>query len=187
MKSEQESAADAELVAAINDGDSVAFEQLYARYRGWVHQLAFRFTGNHEDAQDVLQETFSYVIRKFPGFELTSSMKTFLFPVVRNLSIAHRKKSKRVLQSEELLDELESTPAQSVESAESRLDDLRSVINALPELQRNVLLMKYVDDMTTKEIADALEVAVGTVKSRLHHALKTLRNSPRAKTFFDEH
>jgi DNA-directed RNA polymerase specialized sigma24 family protein len=63
---------DQELIAAANAGDATAFEVLYFRYRDWVVGLAFRFTGDRDLALDVLQETFLYFLRKFPGFNLTS-------------------------------------------------------------------------------------------------------------------
>src|SRR3989442_9416068 len=86
---------DEELIAAINDGDSDAFEVLYYRHRDWVVSLAYRFTGDRELALDVLQETFIYFVKKFPGFRLTAQLKTFLYPAIRNLSIAARRKAER--------------------------------------------------------------------------------------------
>src|SRR3954469_9659369 len=93
---------DAELVRALNAGEASAFDALYFRYRDWVVRLARRFTGNDDDALDVLQETFSYVFRKFPGFVLTASMTTFLYPVVKNLSIAARRKRTRMASTDAL-------------------------------------------------------------------------------------
>src|SRR5436189_2340957 len=95
-----DSRSDQELIAAVNDGDSNAFEALYYRYRDWVVSLAYRFTGDRELTLDVLQETFLYFVKKFPGFELTAQLKTFLYPAVRNLSIAARRKADR-FQSDE--------------------------------------------------------------------------------------
>src|SRR5205823_804743 len=83
---------DAALVDALNRGDASAFDALYYRHRDWVVRLARRFTGSDDEALDVLQETFAYLFRKFPGFMLTAKMTTFLYPVVRNLSIAARRK-----------------------------------------------------------------------------------------------
>src|SRR5205823_10785951 len=83
---------DQELIADINAGDAAAFDALYYRYRDRALRLAVRFTGDHDDALDVLQETFAYLFRKFPGFVLTAQMTTFLYPVVRNLSLAARRK-----------------------------------------------------------------------------------------------
>ena len=82
---------DPELIAAINGGDTAAFEALYRRYRDWVVHLAARLTGDDHLALDVLQETFLYVVKKFPGFRLTAQFKSFLYPAVRNLSIAARR------------------------------------------------------------------------------------------------
>ena len=79
---------DQELIASLNRGNDAAFDALYYRYRDWVVRLAHRFTGNADDALDVMQETFAYVAGKFPGFELTCAMTSFLYPAVRNLSIA---------------------------------------------------------------------------------------------------
>src|SRR5205807_2014660 len=91
------------LVAAANHGDERAFVSLYHRYRDWALRLARRFTGNDDDALDVLQETFTYFFRKFPGFHLTAAMTTFLYPVVRNLSLAARRKRGRMVSDDELL------------------------------------------------------------------------------------
>jgi RNA polymerase sigma-70 factor (ECF subfamily) len=95
-----DSRSDQELIAALNDGDSHAFEAWYYRYRDWVVSLAYRFTSDRDLALDVLQETFLYFVRKFPGFRLTAQLKTFLYPAVRNLSIAARRKANR-FQSDE--------------------------------------------------------------------------------------
>lgn len=175
-----ESESDQDLVDAINQGDMASFEKLYDRYRDWVYQFAYRSTNSHADAQDVLQETFSYLVRKFPDFELRSSMKTFLFPAVRNYSIAARDKRKRSVQDDAALAALETTENSCLEHA-----DLVGLVESLPEPQRQVLLMRFVDEMSMVEIAATLDIPSGTVKSRLHHAIKTLRDSPRAKAFFE--
>src|SRR5579859_1936900 len=106
-----ETRTDLELIAAINCGDTSAFEALYLRYRDWVTVLAYRFTEDNDLALDVLQETFLYFLKKFPGFVLTAQMKTFLYPVVKNLSIAARRKAQRHQSTETELATLEHTPA----------------------------------------------------------------------------
>ena len=100
---------DLELIAAINGGDVAAFESLYLRYRDWVVSLAHRFTGDSDAALDVMQETFLYFLKKFPGFRLTSRLKTFLYPAVRNLSIAARHKAQRYQATEAQLETIENT------------------------------------------------------------------------------
>ena len=144
---------DEALVDAANEGDLGAFEALYYRYRDWVVRLAYRFTANHEDALDVLQDTFAYLTRKFPGFRLSAKMTTFLYPVVRNLSIAIRRKARRYVRDEDVAQELPAAPA--TEHAASRAE-LAAVLARLPEKQREVLLLRFVDGMTLKEIAAAM-------------------------------
>ena len=174
---------DQELIELANRGDSEAFGTLYHRYRDWVYRLAWRFTGNSQDALDVLQETFTYLLGKFPGFELTAAMTTFLYPVVKHLSFAIRRKNRRFASDDEALGELAAPAAQEAES--SRLE-LVAALGVLPEAQREVLLMRFVDGMSLQEIADALDIPLGTVKSRLHHALRALRDDRRTRDYFLE-
>jgi len=173
---------DLELVAAINGGDAAAFEVLYLRYRDWVVGLASRFTGDEDLAMDVLQETFLYLLKKFPGFALTASFKTFIYPAVKNLAIAARNKARRYQSTEAEMAGVEGTPA-PVES--SSPDDLRQILKRLSEEHREVLLLRFVDGLDLAEIARAMDIPLGTVKSRLHNALGTLRADPRTKQFFE--
>jgi len=148
------------------------------RYRDRVASLAFRFTRHHEDALDVMQETFTYLLRKFPGFLLTSSLMTFFYPAVKNLSIAARRKRQRATGGDQELDNLLAPPDSSAPS------ELAEALSRLSDSHREVVLMRYVDDLTIDEIAAALSIPPGTVKSRLHHALRLLRGDPAARRYF---
>jgi RNA polymerase sigma-70 factor (ECF subfamily) len=181
--SDADARSDRELIAAINGGDAPAFEVLYLRYRDWVVGLAYRLTGDSDAALDVLQETFLYVLRKFPGFRLTAHFKTFLYPAVRNLSIAARRKASRYQATEQTLKALENTPAPM--AAEIPPGDLDMVLAGLPEEQREVILLRFVDGLSLGEIAAAMGIPLGTVKSRLHNALQTLRRDERTRIFFE--
>lgn len=177
-----ETPTDDELIAAINRGDHRSFEMLYRRHRDWVVRLAHRFTGNRHDALDVLQETFLYVLRKFPGFELEARFTTFLYPVVKNTALTLKRRRGRL--------RLDPSPAESaVEVPEGSPADARSelaaVVTCLSEEQREVLLLRYVDDLALEDIAVAVGIPLGTVKSRLHHALARLRDDPRTRRYFD--
>lgn len=166
---------DLQLVDALNKGDRSAFDVLYFRHRDWVMRLAMRFTGNHDDSLDVLQETFSYLVRKFPGFVLTAALTTFLYPAVKNFSIAARRKRQRVVNDNQ--DVLSLIPDAATQESTNR-DEMTQTLSALTESHREILLMRFIDDMTQPEIATALDVPLGTVKSRLHHALLAIKQSP---------
>jgi len=180
---QSDSRSDRELIAAINDGDANAFEVLYYRYRDWVVNLAWRFTDDRELALDVLQETFLYLVRKFPGFKLTALFKTFLYPAVRHLSIAARRKAARLQSTEAELLAMEA--ALTTQPAIGRNESLASALRALSEPHREVLLLRFVDDLSLAEIAKAMNIPLGTVKSRLHNALAALRHDPRTKEYFE--
>lgn len=168
---------DLQLVEALNLGQAAAFEVLYFRHRDWVMRLAERFTGHHDDALDVLQETFAYFARKFPGFELTAALTTFLYPAVKNFSIAARRKRQRSVNGSDIA--LSLIPESSASESSDR-DEWTRVLASLSDSHREILLMRFVDEMTQPEIASALDVPLGTVKSRLHHAITAVRQSPEA-------
>jgi RNA polymerase sigma-70 factor (ECF subfamily) len=176
---------DETLIEAVNGGDTPAFEALYYRYRDWVVRLAWRFTGHQEDALDVLQETYAYLARKFPGFRLTASMTTFLYPVVKHLSIAIRNKRRRSVNDEDALHAISVADPPGTDAGQASRAELANVMAALPDAQREVVLMRFVDGMTLADIAEALNIPLGTVKSRLHKALATLRHDERTRHYFE--
>lgn len=164
---------DEQLVDAANCGEAAALEALYLRYRAWVMARAARICGA-EDAADVLQDAFIYVFGKFPGFELRARFTTFLYPVVRNLALARLRRRGRVLPLDEAdmaAEHAESVPLLDAEAG------MRDIVDRLPPAQQEAVLLRFVDGLTQAEIAQALGVPVGTVKSRLHHAIANLRRS----------
>lgn len=172
--------ADGELIRRAREGDEQAFNVLYGRYRDWTVRLARRFTGNDHDALDVLQDAFAYLLSRLPGLTLTARMTTFLYPVVKNLSLNLCRKRRRQAAG----DFPDDIPAP--ESPEPSRADLALVLRTLPQAHLEVVLMRFVDDMTLQEIAHALAIPLGTVKSRLSNALATLRNDPRTRRYFLE-
>ncbi|MFO1078990.1 MAG: RNA polymerase sigma factor [Planctomycetota bacterium] len=159
---------DLELVARANRGEVDAFEALYRRYRDWVVALAERYTGNRDDALDVLQDAFAYFFCRFPGFVLTAQLKTFLYPVVRNLALDRVRRRRPEVDVDALADILPAPPV-------SAAGDLGRLLAAMPAAQREVLLLRFADDLSLAQIGEALELPVGTVKSRLHAALSALK------------
>ena len=155
---------DSALIDAVRRGDRQSFETLYRRYRDWVAALAFEFCGHREDALDVLQETFLYLHRRLPTFELRCRFKSFLYPVVKHLALERKRLSRRPL------------PEPRLPAAEP--GTIEHLLAALPEGHREVVRLRFVDDLDLQEIADALDVPLGTVKSRLHTALDVLRRNP---------
>jgi RNA polymerase sigma-70 factor (ECF subfamily) len=177
---------DEELVDVCNVGDAdsaaAAFEALYRRHRDFVLRVARRFTGDRELALDALQDTFAYLLRKFPpagdGLHLKAKLETLLYPVAKNSAITARRKAARLSGAGDA--ELEELPA----APEPQSESLDAALAKLSPERREVLTLRFVDDLSLAEIAAALQVPLGTVKSRLHLAIKDLREDPRTKEFF---
>ncbi|HYD02431.1 MAG TPA: RNA polymerase sigma factor [Phycisphaerales bacterium] len=165
---------DGELLARVRKGDSVAFTALYERHKGWVVAVAYRFCGDRELALDVLQETFAFLLRRAPTLVLQGRLTTYLFPAVRNLSQAARRKKIRI--GAGAAAERSGGPVQDAGggAAEDSDSELQCALASLPEAQRELIYMRYVAGMMPTEIAAALGVPVGTAKSRLFAAVRAV-------------
>lgn len=172
---------DEELIARINRGDVQAFGHLYDRHKLFCLRVARKYTRSESDAQDVVQETFTWFLTRFPGFELTAKLTTYLFPVVRNTALTKRRKGRLEHAAGDAL------PEQQVEPAGQTNDDrsgLERVIASLPDHQREVVLMRFADELSLAQIAGVLGIPVGTVKSRLHLAIAALKGDPATARHF---
>lgn len=174
---------DEALVAAADAGDASAFAALYYRHRDWVVRLAYRVTGDADLSLDVLQDVFAYLLARFPGFRLTAGLRTYLYPFVRHIAIERQRKARRFTAADGEFDRLPAPETRRTDAADT---DLAVVLATLPEGQREVLLLRFVDGMSLHAIAAALALPLGTVKSRLHNALATLREDARTRRFFLE-
>ena len=173
---------DAELVELCNSGNrneaTKAFESLYRRHKDFILRVAIRYVRDTDLAMDVLQETFSYLLMKFPppgpGLNLSAKLTTFLYPVAKNSAITAARKAERYPSSgidpDSLMDESQSPDS-----------DIEILLSDLPAERREVVLLRFVDDMPLQDIAAALNIPIGTVKSRLHLAIRQLRGNPAAK------
>ena len=144
-------------------------------------RVARRFTRDPDLALDALQETFTYLLSKFPpagGVSLTARLPTLLYPVAKNTAISALRKVERHSGVDDAV--LEELPADDL--TRGRADRRRA--RRLSAERREVLPLRFVDDLSLAEIAAALDVPLGTVKSRLHLAIKELRDDPRIKDLF---
>jgi RNA polymerase sigma-70 factor (ECF subfamily) len=164
------------LIAQARDGDEQAFASLYRRHRDWVIRIAWRITGSRDDALDVLQDAFTYLFRKVadPTFALSTTLRGFLYPTVRHLALDRRRRRSDV-DVDDLADVLPAPPDPTTGTAHA----LRTALSTLPPAQREVVVRRFADDLSLQQIAEASGVPLGTVKSRLHHALAAIRRALR--------
>jgi RNA polymerase sigma-70 factor (ECF subfamily) len=146
-------------------------EALYCEHGKAILSYLQRRFSQTQAAEDLLQETFVRALRDVKRLDQLASPRAWLFTIARNLGMT-------ALRKKRLASEL---PAQVSARAESdidpRVDLMRDAIARLPEPQREVLALRLRDDLSYEEIAAVLAIPIGTVRSRMHHAVKRLRES----------
>ena len=171
---------DRELVETCNTGSrraaQDAFGLLYRRHRDYVMRVSLRLCSDRDIAEDTLQETFMYLLRKFPpsgeGLRLAAELRSLLYPVARNLTLTALRQRRRSGHNVELQPDRLPDPR----TVDPQYENLASVMAGLSDRHREVLLLRFVDGMRLNEIAEALRLPPGTVKSRLHAAVRQLRD-----------
>lgn len=179
---------DASLVDLCNGGSpreaSRAFNALYRRHKSFVLRVVMSVLPDNSLALDALQETFTWLLRRFPptgeGLQLTAKMTTLLYPVAKNSAITQWRKANRLAANADVDPDQLPAPLDSGES------DLERVLRELSFERREVVTLRFVHDLSLADIAEALEIPVGTVKSRLNAAVTQLRNSPKIRYFFEK-
>jgi RNA polymerase sigma-70 factor (ECF subfamily) len=163
---------DEDLMAAVASGDEAALAALIDRYATSVHAYLFRHSGNREDADDLLQETWVRVARSARSFDTARRFRSWIDGIATHL--ARDLFRRRITRERALRDLATRSPAASGADPVDRRE-LRERIAELPENMRSVLLLRYYEGMSEAEMAEVLEIPRGTVKSRLHAALCRLR------------
>lgn len=169
-------------IARVLNGDQPAYGQLVERYQRRLLGLLVHACGSHELAEDLAQETFTRAYQKLHLFEGRSSFYTWLCRVAMNL-LANERRRKRIenqsaregFEAVVLSNGVNGTAEQQIEK-----DELRQCVHAaiamLDVERRTVLLLRDFDGLDYEQIAEALEIPIGTVRSRLHRARMELKS-----------
>ena len=169
------------LVARVRNGDLEALGELYERYKTQVYRTALAITHNESMAEDILQDTFLRVYTYANSFDETQPLGPWLYRVTVNLAYSLTNRAKRcVFFFQNALERIKSptqqNPEQVTEKRERR-QMLRQAIDALPEPQRVVVILYYLEELSINEIAYAVGIPEGTIKSRLYYAREKLRET----------
>ena len=165
-------------------GDAEAFGELVRRWERRIFALTYGMLGREEDARDATQETFLAAFRNLRGFRGEAKVSSWLHRIAVNQCITRQRRAR--VRSESALDDEQETNAGSftmplsqspAHVAEGRQETaaVRRAINSLPVELRQVVVMKEFEELTFREIADALDLPLSTIKSRLYTALKQLQ------------
>jgi RNA polymerase sigma-70 factor (ECF subfamily) len=184
----QLSASDRMLISRSQSGDTGAFNELIKLYEKAVFNFAYRLTSDYDDANDVAQDAFIRAFNAIHSFRGDSSFTTWLFRITTNVFLDERKK--RRAHPAQSLDEYvtvgENSVAKQVEdhapgpeaiaTDKERTLAINRAIQKLPEYQRAMVVMYHLEQKAYEEIAEILEIPIGTVKSRLNRARLALKD-----------
>lgn len=170
-------------------GEPAAFEKAVRENAGGMLAAARRITGNEEDAADCVQEAFSAAFRKIAEFEGRSSLRTWLHRVVINQALMKLRKRRR--RPEESIDGLApkfdengfligpvriaDETAEEMLSKKETAETVRRAIDKLPETYRIILVLRDIEELSTAQAAERLEIDEGAVRTRLHRARTALK------------
>ncbi len=179
---------DLDLVARCQRGDAAAFDTLVTRYRGKIYAMIYNMVRNEQDAWDLAQDAFLKAWKSMAKFRGQAAFFTWLYRIAMNVTIDWVRK-KRVAGEAEFDDAVppgdiepgaptaprpELLPARQLENAEIRARIDEAITRLTPE-HRAVILLREMDGLEYQEIADTLEISIGTVMSRLFYARKKLQ------------
>jgi RNA polymerase sigma-70 factor (ECF subfamily) len=172
---------DGVLVARVRDGDIDALGELYERYKTKVYRTATAITHDERMAEDILQEVFLRVNRYADSFDQTQPFEPWIYRITVNLSYSWTNKAKRWVNFfqnaiERLRASSKRDPERVTESREQR-ELLKRAIDTLPDSHRVVIILYYLEGLSVNEVAYALGVPGGTVKSRLYYAREKLKEA----------
>lgn len=153
-------------------GDRQALVDLYDRYKSRIFAFCLTIVGNREDAEDATHDAFRYVFAKLGTYAARGKFAPYLFRVARSFCVDLLRRRARQASLPEEFDVAE-LPEERFETDEK--DGLRSALEALPELYREVVLLRVTNGLSVEEVSRIVGVPEGTVKSRLHHAIRALR------------
>ena len=168
------------LISRARGGDREAFGALVEQYRDNVYRLAYRMCGNAYDADEAAQEAFVAAWRALPNFRGDAKFSTWLYRLTTNAAIDVMRREKRhqtVGDGEmiEVADDADS-PQETVERTEQQ-EAVQKALATLSEEYREVLLLRYMEELDYAEIAEVLQLPSGTVKSRINRAKAALKTA----------
>lgn len=168
---------DNQLIEACRRGESVAFRELFERYKDKVYSIALRYSGDAQTAEDIAQDTFVKLFAAIGGFRGDSSFDSWLYRMVVNSCFDHKRRTRRFLPLiAGVFDLLRAPGATALEDVmrEEMSGCVRTVVDGLPPEQRMVIVLRYTQGLSYEEIGEAMGCSPGTVASRLNRVHKVL-------------
>jgi RNA polymerase sigma-70 factor (ECF subfamily) len=174
-KTGPEAATDELLMRRVARNDLDAMAELMQRHGQAALNVAYRFTGDRAESEDIVQEAFLRLLSRAGHYRPSASLRTFLFGIIHNLCIDFYRRKRPVLaESLPRVADADEGPRASLESAE-RQGIVRAAIDALPPRQRTAIVLKHYEGLSYAEIARVLECSISAVDALLARARQTLK------------
>jgi len=166
------------LIRHAADGDAAAWEPLVLSHQQAVFRLSYLLLGDPDDAEDVAQETFLRAWKYLKRFDSTRPLRPWLLSIASNLARNRRRSVGRYFAAltRAFRDEPASVTIEEKSSQHAQANDLWKAVQTLNTPDQQIVYLRYFLDLTVSETAEVLQVAEGTVKSRMSRALEKLRN-----------
>jgi RNA polymerase sigma-70 factor (ECF subfamily) len=174
-----------ELVTRAQRGDRNAFSELVGIHARGVLNVIYRMCGDEQLAEDAAQEAFIQAWLHLPSYRPQTPLRNWLYRIAVNAATDKFRKEKRILPNDiEDLNLTDERPGpESLVSQQERTVLVQKAVLSLPEASRAVLVLREYEEMSYHEIADALDIPVGTVMSRLNYARKLLKDKLEQELF----
>jgi RNA polymerase sigma-70 factor, ECF subfamily len=163
------------LIKRCLNGDQIAWEQIVRQYWRKVFNVAYKFVGKHDEAEDLTQDIFLKIFKSLDTFDRRANFQTWLISISRNLCIDHYRSVRKERQTiDREVDAAELSPAATGQSQVAALEQrdrvelLRQALASLPKTLRTAVLMRDLQELSYHEIARTLRLPEGTVKSRIN-------------------
>lgn len=175
----QEQNNDFELIKKFLEGDESAFNRLVLRYQEKIYLLARRMTGNHHDADEVVQEVLIVLYKKLSSFEFKSSFYTWLYRITltRSINLIKRRSIKKLLPLKNIVNKKNENddPVDSFDKKE-KFYLLESALQKIPAKQREVFVLRQFEELDYEEISKITGTTVGALKANYFHAINKLKD-----------
>ena len=174
------------LIRQCLSGDQAAWESIVRQYWRKVFNIAYKFVGKHDEAEDLAQEIFLRIFKSLDTFDRRANFQTWLISISRNLCIDHyrsvrkeRETIDRDVDANELSPQSHDPGPVAALEQQDRVQLLKEAMAALPDTLRTAVLMRDIQELSYQEIADRLRLPEGTVKSRINRGRTELARQVR--------
>jgi RNA polymerase sigma-70 factor (ECF subfamily) len=170
---------DQELVNEFISGNESAFNRLAKRYQEKIYGHARRMTGNHLDADEIVQQVLLVMYKKLKNFNFDSSLYTWIYKITstRSLNLIKRNKLRSFISIDKIMDARKTTKEDIISDLETkeRLEKVEKLLQRIPPKQREVFILRKFDELTYEEISGITGKSIGALKANYFHAFKKLK------------